>query len=380
MKATRRLQRRTNMATVLRDCVSSPRTLSELAESTSITRPAVESVVADLVDLGWLGTTAPPTDTQTLGRPATYYGLSSGSGHILSIDIGAHHVSSAVANLAGHVVAESKITVDEGLSMEERVKTAISLAQPLTHGKTPIHVATVGTPGIHHDGKVVYYGGAGMPGLQGYDLAAVISHELGTHVVTAGDCPLGARGESWSGAAAGFDDVVFILAGRRTGAASVINGRVHAGLAGSAGLIGELPALHWRDIEDETFAYRQYGDTQPDREELFAAARAGDTKALAAITDYATVLAQGTAAMVLAIAPQVVVVGGQFSEHADLFLPALEDQLSQICPFMPQVLPSQLGSRAVLLGGVRFALDSVFDRISHCVAHSSYFPAPRAVF
>ncbi len=365
------------MSAVLRHCLSGPQTLADIAASTGITRPAAESVVTDLIELGWLAETAVTPRTPRPGRPATYVGLNPHAGRVLSLDIGAHHVTAVTADLTGATLARERIELAEDLPARGRLDRSIQLAQQALARtpEAPLWTCTVASPGVVHDGCVAYFGGDGMPGWQGMQLESAISAALQTRVRSAGDCALGARGESWKGAAAAFDDVVFILAGRRTGAASVINGRVHEGLRGAAGLIGELPQLRWRELEDETFADALYDGQTPRREDLFTAARAGEQRALAALDEYAEVLATGTAAMVLAVAPQMVIVGGVFSVHADLFLPRFTRRLGELCPFPPQVAASRLGDDAVVIGGVRLALDDILDGIDTIVREADFFPS-----
>ncbi|WP_136313184.1 ROK family protein [Actinomyces procaprae] len=377
MRAPRRIQRRANMSAVLRYCLGGPQTLADIAAGTGITRPAAESVVADLSELGWLTETAVTPQTPRPGRPATYVGLSPDAGHVLSLDIGAHHVTAMAADLAGTVLVRSRRELAEDLSADARLKASTELARKTLSraGGGPLWTCTVASPGVVHDGRVAYFGGYGMPGWQGIELDEAVRAALGSRVRSAGDCTLGARGESWKGAAAGVDDVVFILAGSRTGAASVINGRVHEGLHGAAGLIGELPQLRWRELEDETFADSLYDGASPRREQLFASARRGEAQALSALDKYADVLATGTAAMVLAVAPQVVVVGGAFSAQADLFLPRFTRKLGELCPFPPQVAASRLGDDAVVMGGLRLALDDILDGIDSIVREADYFPS-----
>ena len=213
-----------------------------------------------------------------------------------------------------------------------------------------------------------------MPGWQGLNLADSLGPSLNTRVISLGDCALGARGESWKGAAANVSDVLYILAGQRTGAASVIDGRIHAGYGGSAGLIGELPKLRWREIEEETFSSSLYPDGQPARDMLFSLAKSGNTTALRAVQEYADLLALGINAMILATAPECVVIGGRFASHADLFLPRLIERCTQVCPFPPTITASTLGGREVILGAIRYAMDAVTDRLSEMITNSDRFP------
>lgn len=411
MRVNRRFQRRANMVSALRRCLNGPLTLTEIAQQTGITRPAAESVIADLQQLGWISQTAPPELAIAPGRPSAYFGLNPTAGHVLSIDIGATRIHAVTATLAGEILCTASSPVAPTLLAPARLDAAAEVARRVltdTAAGEPL-LCVAGSPGIQHQGTVAYYGGAGMPGWQGTDLQRELGVALGLPIRTAGDCALGARGESWLGAAEGFRDVVYILAGKRTGAAAVIDGRVHEGLSGSAGLIGELPQLRWRTLEEETFAADVYGvatfarsggvcpvtsngnhtadngttcigkphrQVQPSREEIFEAARAGDPQALLAAERYVETLSLGTAAMVLALAPQCVVIGGTYGAYADIFLDQLRAQLGQVCPFMPEVCASKLGGRAVVLGGVRYALDYLYDTLDHLIVTTDYFPAP----
>lgn len=384
MITPRRIQRRRNMLLVLHHCLAQPRTLSEIAQLCGITRPAAEAVVSDLVDFHWISETNSPDGVVSAGRPASFYQLSASAGHVLSIDIGAHHISAITADLAGNILVELHVEVPEELPADLRLQRAIEIAESVLKqtdcGETL--TCTVASPGVLHEGKVAYFGGEGMPGWQGIQLDKSISEALQVRVETAGDCALGARGESWLGAAAEHKNVVFILAGMRTGAASVIDGRVHQGFQGAAGLIGELPQLRWRSLEEETFASKIYGDNEgkpvPTRETIFELARRGNQQAIEASKVYGETLGLGVAAMILAIAPESVVIGGQFSPHVELFLPSLTESLAKTCPFLPPITASKLGARAVVLGGVRHALDCVFDQLNDRVINAEYFPTALA--
>ncbi|WP_026460360.1 ROK family protein [Schaalia suimastitidis] len=375
--ARRRIQRRANMASVLSHCTQSAQTISELARLSDLTRPGAEAVVSDLKALGWISETAPPDTLSSLGRPASYYHLAPSSGHVLAISFGAHHIGVMTTTLNGEILTDYEESCQEETPTQQRLDRGITLAkhaQEAAPGSTLI--CSVATPGIVHDGTVTYFGGHGMPGWVGTNLASALSHALSTKTIVAGDCALGARGESWKGAAAGLDNVLYILAGRRTGAAAVISGRVHGGFQGSAGLIGELPALQWRDLENECFATHLYPKGQPPRVELFPAAQAGDQQALAAIDAYIDVLSLGTAAMILALAPQCVVLGGRFAAYSELIVPGLEERLSQICPFMPTITASQLAGKEIILGAARYGLDAINDALARLVHEADYFPSP----
>ena len=373
MAQKRRIQRRHNMFTLITRCASKPYTMAELATKAGITRPAIEAVITDLTTLEWLEPTDAPSQ-HTIGRPATYFRLKPSTTSILALDIGAHHISAMHATYSGEILAEDSVPIDEQAPASQRLHVATRLAQNLaTHSYKPL-VCAVASRGVIDNNTVAYFGGRGMPGWQGLNLADSLGPSLNTRVISLGDCALGARGESWKGAAANVNDVLYILAGQRTGAASVIDGRIHAGYGGSAGLIGELPELRWREIEEETFSSALYPDGQPARDTLFSLAKSGDTTALRAVQEYADLLTLGIDAMILATAPECVVIGGRFASHADLFLPRLIERCAQVCPFPPTITVSTLGGREVILGAIRYAMDAVTDRLSELIRNSDRFP------
>ncbi|MFI5889984.1 ROK family protein [Actinoplanes sp. NPDC051513] len=96
---------------------------------------------------------------------------------------------------------------------------------------------------------------------------------------------------------------------------------------------------------------------------VFNAARDGNRDARSAVNRYVKDLAVGTAALVLALDPQVVVFGGGFSRSADLVLEPLRRELEKLCLRVPEVRASTLGADSVALGALRLALNEVDQRL-----------------
>ncbi|MEU6750540.1 ROK family protein, partial [Spirillospora sp. NPDC046719] len=68
-------------------------------------------------------------------------------------------------------------------------------------------------------------------------------------------------------------------------------------------------------------------------------------------------LAIGTAAAVLLLDPEIVVLGGGFSRSADVLLPPLRSRLEQVCLRMPRLSGSTLGDECVVLGAIDYAIE-----------------------
>ncbi len=104
---------------------------------------------------------------------------------------------------------------------------------------------------------------------------------------------------------------------------------------------------------------------------VFEQARKGNRDAKLALHRYVKDLAVGTAALVLTLDPQVVVLGGGFSRSADLILDPLAQELGRLCLRVPEIRASNLGADSVALGALRVALDKV-----DALLFSDGMPAP----
>lgn len=373
---TRRVQRRVNLLSTWQYLIQKPRTISEIAENIGVTRPATESIVLDLDNLGWLKQLEPEN---AFGRPAVRWILDDKAMCVLGLDIGAHHCTAMLCNARAEVLAEETCELSADMLSGERIAAAVELGKSII-SRIGLHISnvtlcSVASPGVINDGVVEYFGGKGMPGWEGSDIESQISSSLGCRTIVSGDCALGARGEAWQGVAEGHNEVVYILCGERTGAASIIGGRIHRGFLGGAGLIGELGVLRWREIEEGTHAHKLYRkEPVPSRTSMFEHAHE-DTRAQDFVDDFADALSLGAAAMILALAPSHVVIGGKYSIYAKQFLDRFKDNLHRICPIMPEVSVSALGARAICLGALREGLDTLLDDLAQTARTSEIFPS-----
>jgi predicted NBD/HSP70 family sugar kinase len=89
--------------------------------------------------------------------------------------------------------------------------------------------------------------------------------------------------------------------------------------------------------------------------EVFAAARAGDQLALAAVRTEAERLAYAVAAVAAVLDPALVVLGGGIGDNADLLLDPLREALEELTPLHPDLAASKLGGDAVLMGAIATA-------------------------
>jgi predicted NBD/HSP70 family sugar kinase len=328
-------------------------TLSQLAAAARLSRPTVESALAELLAKGWAAE-LPPTEA-AMGRPARRYRFQAEAGHVAGLDIGMRKALAVVADLGGNVVGSLRCDLGDALPGPARLARAEALVdQCLAAAAVPsatLWAVTAGMPGlIDRSGRMTR--STVLPGLTGVDIAGRLAKRFGCRVNAENDANLATVAEHWLGCAQYVDDVAYILAGRRTGVGMIIGGAVHRGTHGAAGETGNLRMLGWYD------APGHLADPTGDAAATFAAA-AGDPHARRAVNEYIKALSQGIAAIVLTVDPELVVLGGGLSRASDLILDPLREHLAGLCLTAPRVEASTLGDESVALGGVRVALDRV---------------------
>jgi predicted NBD/HSP70 family sugar kinase len=357
-----------------------PMTLTELSGHTGLSRASTEDVVQDLLEQGWVAEVPPVAGV--MGRPARRYRFRGDAGYVLGVDIGGHRVRVLVTDLDGTVLGRSQVAVRPDAGRERRLAATDSVVAACLkdNGIAPAELWAVGVASsglVDATGRVVL--SVAIPEWTGLNLAAHFGAGYACPVLVDNDSRLAALAEQWRGVARYAKDFVYLLAGLRTGLGLVIDGKLHRGFGGAAGEIGALPAIGWIRAQEHLRGWPGApagGDPDDAAGHIFAAARAGDRAAVAAVRRYVRDLSLGTAALVLTLDPQMVVLGGGFSRSADVLLDPLRRELDRQCIRTPEVLASVLGEECVALGAARLALDHVDDRMFAADATGPGAPKP----
>ncbi|WP_037570060.1 ROK family transcriptional regulator [Phaeacidiphilus oryzae] len=367
------LLRRINSAVTLEAMRGgTPTTLTQLVGDTGLSRPTVEGVIEDLVAGGLVAEVdqeaCTPRGRGQRGRPARHFRFRAEAGHTLGIEIGTHGCRALLADLTGRTLDSYERPIPDATPAEERLTlvrgTVAELLRRSGVARDSLWAVGVGTPGVVDAEGVVQLGTA-LPGWTGLDLAGRLRRSFRCPVFVENDANLAAIGEHWQGAARGMGDVVFVLAGLSPGAGSLIDGRLHRGFGGAAGEIGALHLLGQEDAPEQLLAPGDEPLTPLDEDavsRLLLDARAGDSTALALRGRFLNRLVRDVAALVVAIDPRIVVVGG-WAAGLDGVLEPLRDRLSRACLRPPEVTLTELGAEAIATGALRLAVDHVEQRL-----------------
>ncbi|WAP53714.1 ROK family transcriptional regulator [Streptomyces sp. S465] len=345
-----------------------PSTVTELARRAGLSRPAVDVLVQALVADGWAEVEEPGASS-VVGRPARRFRFRATAGHVLGIDIGVHKILVMLSDLEGNLIRTVRRPADPEAGPEARLAAVDRVIDEVLRdaGMAPadIWAVTVGVTGpVDATGRTTL--STPLPGWHTTDPSAHLGARFPCPIQVENDCKLAAVAERWNGVAQDADDIVFLLAGLRTGAGLILDGTLRRGHGGAAGEIGALKAVRWLTAPGHLESCPGIPATAAPGEAaawVFQAARDGDRDAKTAIRRYTRDLAVGVAALVLALDPQVVVYGGGFSRSADVVLDPLRRELAKHCLRLPELRASTLGDESVALGAVRLALDEVDSRL-----------------
>ncbi|MFE2600425.1 ROK family transcriptional regulator [Streptomyces sp. NPDC059396] len=364
------LLRRINSAVVLHALRGAgPLTLTDLTRITDLSRPTVEGVVEGLIDAGLVCESAPEEgETRRQGRPARRFRFRAEAGHLLGIEIGPHRIAALLSGLDGRIIGAGSREVSEKADADERLeRVRLVVADVLRRtgvARSSLRAVGVGSPGIvEADGTVRL--GTALPGWTGLALGERLRRSFRCPVLVENDANAAAVAEQWKGAATDSDDIVFVLAGLSPGAGALIGGRLHRGFGGAAGEIGALHLLG-QEVTPEKLLSTTDEPLHPLDEaavaKVFAHAKEGDARARAAVERFIQRLVHDVAALVLALDPELVVIGG-WAAGLDGVLDPLRGELSRYCLRPPRVTLSLLGEAAVATGALRLALDHVEEQL-----------------
>jgi predicted NBD/HSP70 family sugar kinase len=335
--------------------------LAELAQRTGLSRPTVDSILTELGRLGWVeqrDPQDPPDGGRQAGRPARTYRLNPDAGFVVGVDVGVNLLTAMVADITGttrHTVTRPISRSTPGAERRTAVQSLVAdaLAELGVEPRETLALS-LGVPGIvDPSGRITL--STVIPDWTGFHVEKHFGRWAGVPVTVANDANMATLAEHWIGAARLVDDVVYVLAGRRTSAGIIVDGRLHTGRHGAAGEIGSIPDLYFST--EELLATPGTDPDSPDAiGSVFRAAQAGDEQAAALVEEFYRRLARVVEFLVKAFDPDMVVLGGGVSRAGRPLVDGVERHLDRpVFNTMPIVL-SQLGPEAVALGAVRSAL------------------------
>lgn len=361
-----------------------PSSRPDLARIAGLSKPTVSQALANLESAGLVRPVGPASPS--LGRTAMLYEVDPAAGYVVGIDIGRAWIRVAAADLSGEIVAR-RDERNRARSGSALVRSVAAVAHEVVEaaGLTWKQVAhtVVGGPGVFDPDSDRLRHAPNVPGWSRPGVMSELRQALPPTVALDNDANLAAVGERSYGSGRDARTFVYVSVGTGIGMGVIIDGELYRGAHGAAGEVGYLPLgedgaggtagrdARRRGILEEAAsadavvrtAKRLGMEGATSAKRVFAAARAGDELALAAVDTEAQRLALVVGTVAAIVDPEFVLLGGGVGSNIDLLRPPLERRLGELTPLAPPVAEGELGQDAIVLGAVASALDTARDLV-----------------
>jgi len=363
-------------------------TRAQIGERTGLSKVTASQLLARLEERGLVETVGEQAGGR--GPNAALYAVVPSSAYVAGLHVDQDEVSAGVADITGQVVTQISVDPNGAGNPVELVRNAVATAcRSAGVEMSRLNALVIGTPGVLDPSTGDPRLAVNLPAWHEGVLEALRS-ELHQPVTIENDVNLAAMAERAVGVAQGADDFVLMWMGVGLGLATIIGGRVHRGVAGAAGEIGYLPVpgvpLPQDISHPATGAFQSlvgaqavrplaagYGFTEPTAagavQAAVAAARAGDDRGDALLTELAARVATGVAAVCVVLDPGLVVLGGEVGRAGDRALAQrVAAEVGRICPARPTVVPTGVTGGPVLRGAILAAVDQARGELLASVA------------
>jgi glucokinase len=302
---------------------------------------------------------------------------------VVGVDIGGTKVLAGVVDSEGRVASTALRTTPGRRGVIQKAEDAIVEAVLESASGRPLAGVGVAAAGfVDPAGERVMF----APHLpwQGEPLRDLLQDRLGCPVLLDNDANCAARAEAWHGAARGAASGLMITMGTGIGGAVLLDGEVLRGANGMAGEFGHMQVVPggqacecgrngcWEQYSSGNALVRnaralmaehpsvldELSGGRPERVTgpmVTSAAEEGDLVARQAFASVGDWLGVGTANLVAALDPQVVVIGGGVSAAGDRLLEPARAALRRTLVGaahrrVPELVAASLGPRAGMIG------------------------------
>ncbi len=347
---------------------------AELGRLTGLDKATTSAVVAQLLDDG-LVERSEGQRTRRIGRPETALAIAPSAGLLVGARLEPGTIRIVTTTLAGTVLEHRQIpgSTDIGTAAE-RLHEGIDRAVEASGRGLPVRGIGIGIPALmDRDGRLVL---APNLGWRDTPIRARLEAALGAPVYIDNDTKAAAMAERLFGACRDVEDFVYLTGHSGVGGGLVLGGRLYRGAQGFAGEVGHVTVepdgrpcgcgkrgcLETYVSESAILAQAaERGRAFPDLWALTAAARDGDPLVLTLLDEVGGRLGFALSHLVNLMNPAMVVLGGNLSIAAGVFLPALNRALDRhaLEPLRRdlRLLVSPLGPDAVPMGGIALAME-----------------------
>jgi glucokinase-like ROK family protein len=363
---------------------------SDLADEMGLTRAAVSLIVNDLLK----SQVVQEAESRSApnGRPPIVLEVNPSRGLVGAIDMGAAHLSIAVADFTARIHQESEFPFDIKNGPEVCIEQADQYLRKML-SELGLTISDMSAVGVGVPGPVIKEAGMViappiMPGWDHFPIRKTLEEKWGCPVTLNNDAELGALGEWAYGAGRGEKNIAYIKVGSGIGAGLVLNQQIYGGTTGAAGEIGHLTIDENGPLCNcgnhgclEAFAgghaiarqgqalaksgKRTLLSNIPTEKitafEVAEAARRGDLYAQEILRRAGTAIGIAIAGLINLFNPSVVIIGGGVAQVGDILTTpirqAVRERAMHASEQSVRITTGMLGRRSLLIGATVQAIN-----------------------
>jgi predicted NBD/HSP70 family sugar kinase len=356
-----------------------PISRADLARVSGLQRSTVSLITEQLIQESWV--VNGPTGRLPRGRRPTFLRLNERRALVVA-DLRPTQSAVAVADVNGRFLSQESIP-----TLNDPAKTAARLAASITHQmqshpELVFEGVGISLPGRveAHTGKIVFAPNLKWPE---FDLRKPIEKATGMRVEMENAANACVLAEVWFGGQEIVRDLVVVTVSEGIGTGLFVNHHLAAGLNGLAGEFGHV-ALDssgplcscgergcWEVFGSNRAAIRYYSESAAESdsitfEDLMSLAESGDALALQALDKMAHAIGRGMRVIVLGMAPEEIVLVGEFTRLWARMGPIIEAEVASamLVGKPPRIRPAADPRMARLRGTVAMILQKHFGATS----------------
>jgi glucokinase-like ROK family protein len=370
---------------------------ADIARRTGLSRSTVSEIIGDLLGTGLVAEVG--VGESRGGRRPIVLQFQDAAATILGVDMGAGHVSVALTDLRGAVLAwehqRHPVRTDPTGTLALMTELSARCLKAGGRGAGRLLGAGIAVPSPVDLARPDELCEIILPAWRGVAVGADLRKRFKVPVLVDNDANLAALGERWWGLGQGIDDFAYIKVATGIGSGHIIGGRVYRGARGIAGEIGHL-SIDSRGAQcvcglrgclatlvgaQALVARAQslrpaYPDSPLAAGDVTIgaiedAALSGDPLALRVTDEAADHLGVAIADLINLLNPAMVIIGGGLSRLGDLLLQPLRravDARTLITSVRgTRIVTSALGARAVAVGAATMTLERALTDPGHLI-------------
>lgn len=287
-----------------------------------------------------------------------------------AIDIGGTKIAVGVVTPEGEILRRYQFPTAAERGPQDALERMVAfLRRGMTESGTVLEGIGIGATGPVHPETGEFGNVEFLPGWEGFNILRALQQGLGLPAAIENDADAAALGEAAWGEGRGKARFAYVTVSTGIGVGLVFDGKLYRGLDGAHPEIGHMvidpsgPAcmcgFHgcWESLASGTGVsnlWQRLTGEAAEAEAIFAAAEAGDRRALEVVEQAAAYLGMGLANLVTIFVPEVIALGGGVMRSRRLFWGRLEQDILRYCGYVParrvQLRVAGLGESAGLAG------------------------------